>query len=153
MWTWLASLASIGVAYSATILFLKKKQQRDREHFTNRVGEEERVFVENCGVATGTSAARIAIGVREIIAELGGVPAPSIHAADRFDHELESLKFRSEYHVEDLAQLLKRQLDVSLDRAKLEKLADLEVPPKDFAVKDFVEQVLRFNQQTSQQHS
>jgi hypothetical protein len=151
MWTWLASLAGVAVAYSAAIWILKEKQHRDREQFEARTGEEEQDFVGHCGVVKDARTAEIVLGVRKIIAQLGGVPASSIHATDRFDHELEALKFRSEYHVEDFAELLKQQLNVTLDQAKLDRLADLEVPPRNFTVKDFVCQVLQFIQQAPPQ--
>lgn len=120
---------------------LNRRREKRLQVFRAREGQAREVFLSRCNISSETEQARIAMGIRETLADLGNISAELLHAEDRFDQELEPLAFCHQFYITDFADLLAEKTGVKLSEEQME-LPHLDVPPRGMTVADFVQRIL-----------
>lgn len=130
-----------GLALLVAILLLRRKQRRFLDRFMRRAPQNTEDFLNDCSIMSSSDRSRIAIAIRESLADLGTVPSALIRSTDRFDRDLEWLKFGQRFEVYEFADLLEKKCGLRL-RGKQLEIPNPDVPPAGLTVRDFVKRIL-----------
>lgn len=140
--TWLVQLIGawgvIGAAFWALTRWWKWKRGQARDFFHRREPQVDDQFLAGCGIGSDSTPAKIALGARQVLAELAGVPVESIHSSDRFDSELQWLAFCQRFYPDEFAERFHRITGLVVDEAHLGQVPNVDVPPHAMTVESFI---------------
>ena len=123
------------------IRLLRCKQRHEHQKFLKREKQSTNSFLEDCGISEDFKS-KIALAIRETLADLGNVPVELIHSNDKFEIELRYLKFCDNFYVQDLADSLKRKIGLELSPQQMSQIPNPDVPPSGLTVREFVHKIL-----------
>ncbi len=145
---WVLTIFILAVFYCILIWHIHRKRKRALAQFLKRMPQKDEEFVLQCGIDSSDGSHGLAIGIRKVFGKLGGFDGALIYASDKFDLELEHLKFSESYDSVEFGQALFDETQIALDTSDLEILPDPEIPPKGMMFKDFVRAVIKVCQRS-----
>jgi len=131
----------IGGSVILAVGLLRRHTSMVQKRFRRRDPQPNEIFLAACGVA-GADHAKIAIAVREVLAEMGGVPAASLWASDKFDSDLQWLPFCNFFYISDFADQLARKSGFRLQGKHL-TLPHPDIAPRGMTLGEFTVRILK----------
>lgn len=147
--TWYAWLALIAVAAVWLAMIFRQARRRSLQEiagFSERPRQNDEDFLAELDIAPGSPEAVVACQLRSLIAELGQVPADTIHASTRFYPDLEKLPYYDSPDSLDVLIRIEDTFDVRIPDATFHELMKAM---EQGCVRDFVLGWVRYFQTAS----
>ena len=129
---------SLGLGIGA--MWFKFRRQPKKEFCDARTPQPDDEFVAGCGVFGAE--AKVAIGVRHVIAKLGDVEPHFIHYDDPFQGRIDLLRFWDSLDEVAIVLELENELGVRFSDDQAAKMRHPELT-KDLTVRDYVNDVIK----------